>query len=82
MAKERKKPSEERQKILEEGAAELTRVYKRARAKKTASKKNTGAPRDRHVTIRMYNIGFGDAFYKIGHLVLKRFRHTEKRWLI
>ena len=30
MAKERKKPNEERQKILEEGAAELTQVYKRS----------------------------------------------------
>jgi len=29
MAKERKKPNEERQKILEEVATELTQVYKR-----------------------------------------------------
>ena len=39
-----------------------TVVKKKLNSKKTASKKNTGAPRDRHVTIRMYNVGFGDAF--------------------
>ena len=37
MVKERKKPNEERQKILEEGAAELTEVYKLARAKLSAA---------------------------------------------
>jgi len=39
-----------------------TIVKKKLNSKKTASKKNTGAPSDRHVTIRMYNVGFGDAF--------------------
>jgi beta-lactamase superfamily II metal-dependent hydrolase len=39
-----------------------TIVKNKLNSKKTASKKNTGAPRDRHVTIRMYNVGFGDAF--------------------
>jgi beta-lactamase superfamily II metal-dependent hydrolase len=37
-------------------------VKNKLNSKKTASKKNTGAPRDRHITIRMYNVGFGDAF--------------------
>src|SRR5262245_49549471 len=39
-----------------------TIVKNKLNSKKTASKKNAGAPRDRHVTIRMYNVGFGDAF--------------------